>query len=414
MHYNQKFRLFNEIKIFDFLRTKDSQIECEINNAQKNEILNTDVEVYIKYLIEKFKVAPLDFYFENTSVEHEEKNISTAQHPRDFTVWNSGMGMDTIKRMVITYCTPFSGNTELFHVQPSHFAMNAREFYLNGDNLCFDIIDFYSDPAKIKNEAQLYLDYIKQFSSYLHNDISQFNSTLESKITKFVTERRNKLLQQDHILENLGVPIKKRESSSGLLSIPIKRKKIIIKPATTFKEFVPEPTISNSDYMSILGAINEVGKNFERLPSNYDGKDEEGLRDLFLSTLSLAFESASITGETFNKKGKTDILIKYENSNVFVAECKFWRGSKKHSETLDQLLSYLTWRDSKTAVIYFVDNKNLQPVLDAITAETPQHKCYVKTTRNKNEAWFNYHFSMLEDQSRGLELAVLVFHYPKS
>lgn len=179
-------------------------------------------------------------------------------------------------------------------------------------------------------------------------------------------------------------------------------------------QFAPEPAISNSDYMLILEAINEVGKSYERLPSNYAGKDEEGLRDLFLSTLSLAFEAVSLTGETFNKKGKTDILIKYENNNVFVAECKFWGGAKKHLETLDQLLSYLTWRDSKTAIIYFVDNKKLQPVLDTIKSETPNHKCYVKTFGNKNEAWFNYHFSMLEDQSRGLELAVLVFHYPKS
>jgi hypothetical protein len=32
------------------------------------------------------------------------------------------------------------------------------------------------------------------------------------------------------------------------------------------------------------------------------------------------------TGETFNHVGKTDILIRHENKNVFVAECKFWGG----------------------------------------------------------------------------------------
>lgn len=38
--------------------------------------------------------------------------------------------------------------------------------------------------------------------------------------------------------------------------------------------------------------------------------------------LTAHFEWASTTGETFNKAGKTDFLISYENTNVFVAECK--------------------------------------------------------------------------------------------
>lgn len=413
MIQNQKFKLFNEIEINGFLTIRNSQIEYAINNAEKNEILNADQMAYTKYLKENFTIEPLNFEFEDICVVPEEKDIPASQHPRDFTVWNSGMGVVSIKRMVLKYCIPFSGDTEMLRLRPSSFSTNSKEFYVNDGSLCFDIIDFYNDPKKIKSEAKGYLDYAMLFSSYLLGDINRFNSTLENQITKLFTERKNKLLQQDHILSNLGVAINRRESSSGLLNIPIKRKQIIIKPTSNLKEFKPEPTISNDDYMSILKAINEIGKSFERLPSNYEGKDEEGLRDLFLSPLSLTFESASISGETFNKKGKTDILIKYENSNVFVAECKFWRGPKTHTDTINQLLSYLTWRDSKTAIIYFVDNKNLQPVLDAINLQTPQHRCCINAIANINEAWFNYHFTMLEDQTRGVEMAILIFHFPK-
>lgn len=34
-------------------------------------------------------------------------------------------------------------------------------------------------------------------------------------------------------------------------------------------------------------------------------------------------------GETFNKSGKTDILISEESRSAFIAECKIWRGQKK-------------------------------------------------------------------------------------
>ena len=59
------------------------------------------------------------------------------------------------------------------------------------------------------------------------------------------------------------------------------------------------------------------------------------------------------TGETFNCKGKTDILIRHQDKNIFVAECKFWEGYEALIKTTNQLLSYTTWRDTKTALIIF-------------------------------------------------------------
>jgi len=83
----------------------------------------------------------------------------------------------------------------------------------------------------------------------------------------------------------------------------------------------------------------------ERHPSTYAGKGEEALRDDLLATLSTHFPGA--TAETFNKTGKTDLLIRHENENGFVAECKFWSGSKSYHDAIGQLLGYLTWRDRR-------------------------------------------------------------------
>jgi hypothetical protein len=120
----------------------------------------------------------------------------------------------------------------------------------------------------------------------------------------------------------------------------------------------------------------------------------------------------STTGETFNKKGKTDILIRHEKENVFVAECKFWSGMKTFHKTIDQLLGYLTWRDSKAAVISFVRNKELTPVLEAIEKETPSHGCFVKYQGKKKDGWFMFEFHLPGDPGRSVQLAVMVFHFP--
>ena len=50
---------------------------------------------------------------------------------------------------------------------------------------------------------------------------------------------------------------------------------------------------------------------------------------------------------------KTDIHITEEGRAAFIGECKVWSGEKELQRGLQQLLSYLTWRHCKTALIVF-------------------------------------------------------------
>ena len=87
----------------------------------------------------------------------------------------------------------------------------------------------------------------------------------------------------------------------------------------------------------------------ERSPQTFAKLTEEEIRDFFLIQLNGHYQG-NATGETFNGAGKTDILIRYKNANAFIAECKFWSGQKKMTETINQLMGYITWRDTKTAI----------------------------------------------------------------
>jgi hypothetical protein len=164
------------------------------------------------------------------------------------------------------------------------------------------------------------------------------------------------------------------------------------------------------DSIQILERLFEFGKSMERLPSTYEGKNEEALRDLLLVHLAPGFDS--VTGETFNKIGKTDILVRHEKENIFVAECKFWSGEKNFLATIDQCLGYLTWRDSKAAIINFIPNRNLQPVLDQVIAVIPKHNCYVGGLDFKKDGWVECDMRLPNDSTRSVRLAVLSFHLP--
>lgn len=84
---------------------------------------------------------------------------------------------------------------------------------------------------------------------------------------------------------------------------------------------------------------------------------EEDLRNTLLAMLNATYKG-NATGETFRRKGKTDICIEMENRAAFVAECKIWKGAKALTNAVRQLNGYLTWRDCKTALIVFVRQKD--------------------------------------------------------
>ena len=157
-----------------------------------------------------------------------------------------------------------------------------------------------------------------------------------------------------------------------------------------------------------MEAINRAGKRFESLPDTYRSFDEEGLRDNILLALS-GLADISVFGEVFNKIGKTDILASENGEKKFIAECKFWRGEKGFLETINQLMSYLTWRDDNVAVIVFVDNVNLVSVINTALDVIQTHPCHVQLISKRDDSWFEYRFS---NGNKDINLSLMIYHIP--
>ena len=259
----------------------------------------------------------------------------------------------------------------------------------------------YSGDAEIKKAFDDSKRYILSDYYIVKKDCENFNNEILDFTLGKIKERKQKLLSKNDLLSSLGVPLKKKENVAQTFVVPKPelRKRIRIEPKVYEKGFKPEPTLSIENYEEILKIIYDLGKNFERMPSTYSGKGEEDLRDHILLFLDPNFELGSASGETFNKTGKTDILIRYDSDVVFVAECKFWGGQKLYLETIDQLLGYLTFRNSKTSVVIFVKNKDMSNVISTISEITETHPNYVRTEKQNGETWWNYIFHLNGDRN---------------
>ncbi len=181
-----------------------------------------------------------------------------------------------------------------------------------------------------------------------------------------------KYLEENKFFEAINVKVNK--DTEFIFTTPTIKKKIIPQPTiSSKKELSSIQTMSKEIYDDVLKVIYVSGKNMEKKPTLYQNKDEEGLRDLFLFLLETRYEGTTATGETFNRSDKTDSLLKYakDGTNLFVAECKFWHGASEFHKAISQLFDrYLTWRDSKVALILFVTNKEFTKTIEIIKSET--------------------------------------------
>lgn len=165
------------------------------------------------------------------------------------------------------------------------------------------------------------------------------------------------------------------------------------------------------EYEHILSVVSNMVHVMERSPKAFAGMDEEALRHHFLVQLNGQYEGQA-TGETFNFEGKTDILIRVEGRNIFIAECKVWRGPESLREALDQILRYVSWRDTKTAVLLFNRGKNLSAMLAKVPEVVRAHSNYLRDVALAGETRFRFALHHRDDKERELVVTVLVFEVP--
>ena len=407
--YNQS-DIFAEEEASDFLERTKSSVRYAIENETDDYVLNVNEETYLDHLVDRLTVELLDIDTNGIYISSHETEIPAEQFPGDFNVIYG----KSYKKDIITYHIPFTGNRDLLKCAPRPRIMWSMPVTIENNEIRFEIINFRDDPEHIKREAMGNIQNIMTNYEHMRKQVAAFNGTLRQEAKKVFDARKVHLLKKNDVLSSLGVPIKRKAGVSDTFAVPAKKVKpriTIEKPNVHEKGYKPEPSLNEEVYNSILQIIHDVGKQFERLPSTYSGKDEEQLRDHLLLMLEPNFEG-SATGETFNKNGKTDILLRHEGSNVFIAECKFWSGEKAYLATIDQLLGYLTWRDSKAAIVLFVSNKDFTNVLQTVKTATTTHRNYLRAYGEHDETWLRYGIHLEGDSNREVKVAVMLFHIP--
>lgn len=408
------FKPFLKGYLDDVFRNCIEQIRQKVHSEKSDYLLNVNEDEYIEHLVSEFRIEPPQINTESKFITHEERMIESERHPSAFFL-DPG---ESYKRQVIIYHLPIAGDVEILNFKPNPSLLWTTELThettSEGNFLLFDVVNFNNETETIKRAEDEVIGNLTKQLGNIKNQIDGYNASLPQEAEQIVKARKKDLLAKGDFLSTLGVLVRKKDEVSDTFAVPSPTipKKIVPKPIVTTSG-KPDPTLNLDVYNDILKIIHDVGKAIERMPSTYEGKTEEALRDHFLMFLEPQFEG-SATGETFNKSGKTDILLRYQNSNVFIAECKYWSGEAKYLETIDQILGYLTWRDSKAAIVLFVQNKDFSSVIETVKNATPKHSNYLRFDGEKEDTWLSYKIHLKGDKNREVYLTVLLFHFPDS
>lgn len=403
-------KAFSEIDSYKFEQQLSKNIKNEIENKGKEYILGVEEDVYIKYLINKFTLEPIAIDFESEIVE-----IPQVSKQLVVSRFHEETYQKDVYKFTISY--HFSGSPVLFQIQPSSYSLTTTDIYINEqtNSVSFSFKLYNKDPEEFNRAKKEY--YSRAFTNLGNTNVfaKNWNDSLSITVNSCFQAQKSKYQQENDFFTAINVKVNKNTTS--IFTAPTIKKKVIPQPTLSKnKEISSEPMMAKEMYDDILKVIYELGKSMEKKPSTYKDKDEEGLRDQFLLILETRYDSTTATGETFNRGGKTDIILKYskDNSNLFVAECKIWHGETEFLNAISQLFDkYLTWRDSKVALIVFVKNKEFTNVLHAIKTSIKKHPYYVKDNGSRGESSFSYIFHLQQDNNKLVYFEVISFHFDK-
>jgi hypothetical protein len=382
-----------------------NEAEKQVRQVEDERIRQSEIEDLVLEISDRFSMDPPTI--ESTAAEVSARGTKKLSSEKDTE------GQETVEGEYVTVGIPYSGDSQIFDLEPSKELRSEKPVArIDPSELTarFEWPASNGRPEDLNEQIAEFCRRLQNYCDATQEEIEENNRQIQRRVTRILQDRKSQLAGLDKFLEILPFPLRRRTDAPRTL--PIHRARIRPeKVPDSSKSAVPPWTLRSEIYESVLEVLRNMTDVMERSPSAFRDMDEEDLRTHFLVQLNGQFEGPA-TGETFNRQGKTDIFLPFEGRAVFIAECKFWRGAEAFRDALDQLLGYTSWRDTKTALLIFNQNKDTTRVLGQIPDIVEGHSNHIRTVEYDGESEFRFVLHHNDDDQRYLTMTVMVFDVP--
>ncbi|QFQ98133.1 hypothetical protein F9278_20095 [Streptomyces phaeolivaceus] len=399
--------MFGEKDLRQVLYGELTRMKKEVQSWLADDLLRTSQTEIVDHLVQKYSVPcpVLDREGIQQLPVGEEivvvPDIAGRPHERQLTV--------------LQIAVPFHGEARVFLLKPSRHSMRdwyttvaENELRIRWSGPPGDI-----DAARRRFEEEL--EAVEKHLGWARELIDPHNAELGALSIRLLAERRAKLLADRGMEAALGFPVRQRQGAP-LHAVPVNRPRITPRPRPDGSgPYRPEPELSVGDYEAAIRVIVLFRNGLERSLPTAAKMGEEDIRNQLLFTLNTHFEGQA-AGEVFNGHGKTDILIRVDDRNIFIADCKNWKGPKAITKALDEQLlgRYLVWRDSKAALLLFIREGNPGEVIRKAADCIGRHPLCKEKLPSKEDGRHDFVFASAQDDGREIRLAFLPFVLPSA
>ena len=407
---------FNDGDLGATLDAYREKMRQEVDAASEDYLLNTDIDEWVDYLVSEYSIEVPVLDRDGMEVEDQgETNVDVSHQYMQRAIADPSQPA-YVKGRALLLRIPFSGEKAIFQLRASQYSLNPPRAMIGEHELMLSIeYPTDTDRPDIKGIAEDLLQKVEQGIEWARRDCETHNRTLAEEARRAIEQRRSRVLADHAHLDDLGIPVRKRTDAPRTYQAPgIKRKRSPSKPRPRAGQPAPaEPTMVAELYEHTLQVIRSWIHAMERTPADYAGAGEEKLRDALLIMLNTHYEGQG-QAEAFNKSGKTDILIRVDDRNIFIAECKVWKGPRSLADALEQLLGYATWRDTKLALIFFVRQADIRSVVAKGRVALEAHDAFKGWRETSEEGEFRAEIVWPDDPARRADLAMYFVHLPRS
>lgn len=394
--------MIGEPIIPDYYRAAIEKIKKEVESKDDKYILGVNLNEYIEYIYDDYALPAIEI---DEPRKQTIRKIKKTKEVGDYS--GESFKKEIVEAKITIYFNPKHNIEWSLKLRPSSgYHTHKFPVSIDGDTLTLETL---ANDQDINHELKMLFEEVGN----KNKEIEPQNQQLKKQVEQIVQQRYERIRDEEDRFEAL----------INKVSIPLVRKEGIVIPditkleiANEYRTLVPptatkitEPSLDKEKVNAVIGLIEGCCRSWELSPQTYSDFEEDKLRDIILSSLNSVFRG-SATSETFSKKGRTDIYLNIPQGQILIAECKIWDGAKKFHETVDQILNYLTWRNSYGMVINFSRNKGFTSVLETLFAEIPKHGQYRKGLNELEMTHFVSYNSLLEDERKLVELHYLSYN----
>ncbi|SKF92783.1 Uncharacterised protein [Mycobacteroides abscessus subsp. massiliense] len=316
----------------------------------------------------------------------------------------------TVQGKQVDILFPYTGSGELWQYQASTFSISGwplLDVDTAASHIVLTIKGEILDPSTFPDHVAKTLTTLREVASWVNRDLEQWTTMLRQELTNIIKPRFTNIAGLADVDAAHGIPIH-RSGTDREIPVPLVRKPIPIDTAAASRTSTsgsrsPEHVLESAIFTDIVDTIEKTARAMERTPTASQ-LPEESLRNLLLIVLNANYEA--LRGEVFNGAGKTDLLLPWEGGNAFIGECKIWTGPKNFTSAVDQLLGYVTWRDTKAALIIFFKNRNPSALIESAYTTLSEHPHFISGKR-KTETHWDCMIRAAADDQRVVTLALL-------